>query len=659
MSEQNVEIAAALNNLNATIETIPSALNKLKQQIATSLKQSKSTNLKDLLSSDKKLIELIKDLEESKKEKTPAAFSPDFFSDIYKKLGIVKNEEGDKKEKDTKKERLIRLDREGQKVKLFEISEPTLEKLSFSLKKSFKDALEEVFEKSPSEKKNENEEGSMDSFSDDIKKPRRGGRSGQTSKTSTGRPSPKVEAPTISKGSPEIGPKPRTEPSNSRTKSQRSTTKASRTPRTPRGPISARAGAGAARGIQTAATAGRAAATIGTAGTAVAGTAGTAGAAAGASLLGTGLLAAGVGLTAYAGTQAIMDYFDAYNKMADSLLDTKGNNAINEQKNKTAETEFEKQRAKGLAAKKAAQEEAIKKGEKTFIYKGGRYNVDNINEETEIVGVQNNATEAPTETNATKDSSAQVTGQSPTKSAATVNASNPSKSSNSKLSEEQLTFAAYETGKMPSFSSVANSNNNSLTPFKYNLTKNIETADGMGKAATDMMSTETAFKALNPASLTEKPLSAARAVAATPPVAPEASTTVKSPLEGPSKLPEAATPSTNVQPASGPLLASNSASNASVRPESSTNLPEIANSSPAQEENINKIAESILQLTTKLDEWIGTTETKAPKESASFSNVNNSKSTNTTINSYMGAGDEINSSRIQTEEKLFKYRLQY
>ena len=139
-----------------------------------------------------------------------------------------------------------------------------------------------------------------------------------------------------------------------------------------------------------------------------------------------------------------------------------------------------------------------------------------------------------------------------------------------------------------------------------------------------------------------------------------AAAATKSPLEGASKLPETAGNfamaedvfESSARPGMAPLV--------NIRPESSTNLPEMANAIPTREDNVSKITDSLLQLSGKLDEWLKTkSESEASKESAVFSNVNNSKSTVTNFNSYMGAGDEINSSRLQTEQKLFKYRLQY
>jgi hypothetical protein len=100
---------------------------------------------------------------------------------------------------------------------------------------------------------------------------------------------------------------------------------------------------------------------------------------------------------------------------------------------------------------------------------------------------------------------------------------------------------------------------------------------------------------------------------------------------------------------------------ANVAPEQATNISQVAGGYTfKQNTNMSGLTDGLVNLSAKLDELIGTMSKPSSDNPGSvLSNVNNSKSTVTNFNNYMGAGDEINTSRNKTEQKLFNYRLQY
>lgn len=151
MADENPELATAINalnstvdNLNSTVKVIPVTLDKLREQLAKTLKENNTASVKQILDSNKDLTESLKNDKTSSKSAAP--LSAEFFAEIYKKIGILNPE---KKEDITEKERQQKIDKEGEKINLIGINEPTLQKLSVTLKKSFKQALQEFLDDNP------------------------------------------------------------------------------------------------------------------------------------------------------------------------------------------------------------------------------------------------------------------------------------------------------------------------------------------------------------------------------------------------------------------------------------------------------------------------------------------------------------------------------
>jgi hypothetical protein len=151
MADENPELATAINalnstvdNLNSTVKVIPVTLDKLREQLAKTLKENNTASVKQILDSNKGLTESLKNDKTGSKPAAP--LSTEFFAEIYKKIGILNPE---KKEDITEKERQQKIDKEGEKINLIGINEPTLQKLSVTLKKSFKQALQEFLDDNP------------------------------------------------------------------------------------------------------------------------------------------------------------------------------------------------------------------------------------------------------------------------------------------------------------------------------------------------------------------------------------------------------------------------------------------------------------------------------------------------------------------------------
>jgi len=170
MADQNTDVITSINTLNGTIEAlnstvkgIPSALEKLKEQLTKSLKENNTSTVKELLDSkevkqilenNKKISETLEGTIEKNTTKPPALLSTEFFVDIYKKIGLLKDEEkntdlksnvDEKNNLEEKKEEKEK----GRKVNLLSIDENVLQKLSLTLKKSFKEALEDFTTDNP------------------------------------------------------------------------------------------------------------------------------------------------------------------------------------------------------------------------------------------------------------------------------------------------------------------------------------------------------------------------------------------------------------------------------------------------------------------------------------------------------------------------------
>lgn len=625
MSDQNVEMAAAVNNLNNTLGIIPDALQKIREQITVSFKENNTIALKELLEkSNKQLVDLLKKKDEKEKESSQKPFSSDFFTEIYQKLGILKPKEEKKEELFDEKDRLLKAENEGQKVSLLGITEPALEKLSSVLRKSVKEALQDFTTSNPGafccSNSNPDKEGSSDTSSSGSgssfalpliaaaaslaigtalsKK--------ETNQTPTINPignktkSQPPEPPAPSKPKPDItpapvipskAPEPKTEtvvvPAAPQVKPEPKTEQATPTTVPPRVP-------------------------------------------------------------APAGTES------------------------KKEENKTVSPTPPAPEIKpvpSLDGIKKEEKEPLPLAAKESATKPLPLLPQNAKESTEVVT-------KPKETKTTIVESVKTVPYQPqlplqtslngsTTKAVVSNVDSVPEKKKLEVSAVNPNIPAPKPkeglDKIPGFQEI--NREGSMPGIEdTDLAKAIGVTGAIAAAAILMRGLKL------PAPVIVTMLGAGTSAASTPSQAsnnklnsakPSVEPTVTSPLRGVSKQPE----ETNETNAEKNTVNSSSISPPPfnyVAPQSPTNLFEMSNVTLPQEDSSKKISDSLMLFGAKIDEFLkiasrGSTD----GEGASYNNISSNKSNITTFNSYSGAGDEINSSRLQTEQKLLKYRYQY